>query len=86
MSEDEDGPYFDRLIRTIKEKARMVFALLPFKSISRRLTIELVYSQIFWYYYTISQNYIFTNMSLRTFILERVYAYNKICGPDSMFG
>ena len=84
-SEDEHEPHIERFIRT-KEKVRMVYSQLPFQRLSRRITIELVYSQIFWYNFTILEDYISNHMSPGTIVFGRVYDYSKICGPGSLFG
>lgn len=85
-SEDEHEPHVERFIRTIKEKVRMVFSQLPFEQLPRRMTIELVYCQIFWYNFTIPEDYISEHLSPGNIILGRVYDYSKICGPGSSFG
>ena len=47
-SEDEHEPYIERFNRTLKERYRMCFATLPFRQITRRMVVELVYLQICW--------------------------------------
>ena len=48
VSRDEHVPEVERLIRTIKERCRCFFALIPFKKIPHRMAIELVNTCIFY--------------------------------------
>ena len=47
-SEDEHEPYIEWFNITLKEQCRMCFATLPFRQITRRTVVELVYLQFFW--------------------------------------
>ena len=46
-SKDEHEPYIERYNITLKERCRMCFTTLPFKQITRRMVVELVYLQFF---------------------------------------
>ena len=48
VARGEHVPEIERQIRTIKERVRCVYAMLPFKKIPRRMLVELVYFSVFW--------------------------------------
>ena len=79
-AENEHEPYSERFNRTLKERCRMILATAPFLIIPRRMIVELVYLQVFWYNYTIPENYISITLGSGTNILGRTYDYNHICG------
>ena len=85
-SEGEHEPYSERFIRTVKEKCRVCYILVPFTRLPRRLAIELVYCQIFWYNFPVPSNYISENMGPAEIVVRQTHGYNKICGIGSMFG
>ena len=85
-SEDEHEPYVDIFIRTIKEKARLCLSLIPLTHLLKRLTVELVYCQLFWYNFLTPEDYISTNLGPGAIVIGRSYDYDKICGPGTMFG
>ena len=85
-SEDEHEPHIERFIRTLKERCRMCFSLLPFSKVPRRLAIELVYCQTYWYNFTIPADYISDRLGLAAIMTGRTYDYNKICGEGTQFG
>ena len=85
-SQDEHQPHVERFIRTLKERCRMCFSLLPFKRIPKRMTVELVYCQIYWYNFTIPYDYVSDRIGPGTIVLGRTYDYNKILGPGTLFG
>jgi len=45
-----------------------------------------VYHQIFWFNYTISENYISTVLGPGAIILGKTYNYNMICGEGYKYG
>ena len=47
-SAGEHIPEAERLIRTVKDRARGIYTTLPFERMPGRLVIELVYTSIFW--------------------------------------
>ena len=85
-AEDEHEPHIERFNRTIKERCRMVLAMTPFTKIPRRMVIELVYGQTFWYNFTIPEDYISKTYGPGTLILGRTYDYTKLCGTGSSYG
>ena len=85
-SEDEHEPHVERFIRTLKERCRMCFALLPFTRIPKRMVIELVYCQIYWHNFTIPADYISDRLGPAAIVLGRTYDYNSLCGPGTLFG
>ena len=48
VSRDEHVPEVERLIRTIKERCRCFFSIIPFAKIPHRMAIELVYTCVFY--------------------------------------
>ena len=85
-SQDEHQPHVERFIRTIKEKCRMCLSLTPFTKLTKRLVIELVYCQTYWYNFTIPSDYISDRLGPGTIVLGRTYDYNNILGPGTLFG
>ena len=77
-SKDEHEPYIERFNGTIKDRCRMIFAGLPFLRLPKRMVVYLVYHQIFWFNYTISENYISTVLGPGAIILGKTYNYNMI--------
>ena len=49
VSNDEHVPDIERHIRTMKERTRSMFNMLPFKKTPSRLIIEMVAASIFWW-------------------------------------
>ena len=47
-SADDDKSSIDQFNRSLKERFRMIFATLTFLLNPKRMTVELVYSQLFW--------------------------------------
>ena len=85
-SQDEHQPHVERFIRTLNERCRMCFSLLPFSNIPKRVTLELVYCQVYWYNFTIPEDYISDRLGPGAIVLGRVYDYQKILGPGTLFG
>lgn len=48
VSRGEHVPEVERYIRTVKERVRGTYGILPFTSIPTRMIIELVYNSVFW--------------------------------------
>jgi hypothetical protein len=48
VSNDEHVPDIERHIRTMKERTRSMYNMLPFKQMPTRLTIEMVSASTFW--------------------------------------
>ena len=49
------------------------------------MTVELVHHQVFWYNFMIPEDYISDRMSPGTIVTGRIYDYNMLCGPETMF-
>jgi hypothetical protein len=49
VSNDENVPDIERHIRTMKERTRSMYNMLPFKRMPSRLTIEMVLASTFWW-------------------------------------
>ena len=86
MAEDEHEPYIERFNRTITERYRMGIVGLPFIKLPKRMVVELVYAMIFWYNFTIPEDYISVTLGPGAIILGRAYDYNMLCGEGSKFG
>ena len=84
-ADDEHEPCIERFNRTIKEKCRMGFAGEPFTKLPNRM-VDLVYDTIFWYNFTIPDNYIFNILGPGAIVLDRAYGYNMFCGQGLKFG
>eukprot|EP00804_Cyclotella_cryptica_P027713 CCRYP_010317-RA/>CCRYP_010317-RA protein AED:0.22 eAED:0.22 QI:0/-1/0/1/-1/1/1/0/146 len=48
VSHDEHVPKIERYNRTIKERVRSAYNMLPFKFVPPIFIVELVYAQVFW--------------------------------------
>jgi hypothetical protein len=70
----------ERHIRTVKERVRSIYNTLPFKSISKRMLIELIYNCTFWLNSFPNALGISTTISPRTIITGyKKIDYNKHC-------
>ena len=85
-SQDEHQPNVERFIRTLKERARVCFAMIPFTKIPRRMVVELIYCQLYWYNFTIPEDYVSDRLGPGAIVLGRTYDFNKLCGPGTRFG
>ena len=85
-SEDDHEPHIERFNRTLKKRCRMIYASIPFLRLPRRMIIELVYQQIFWYNFTIPEDYISTVLGPTAIVLGRSYDYNMISSDGSKYG
>ena len=64
----------------------MTMATTSFLMMPRRMVVERVYLQVFWYNYTIPENYISTTLGPAAIVLGRTYDYNHLCGEGTKFG
>jgi len=85
-AEDEHEPYIERFNRTIKEKCRMGIAGVPFTKLPKRMIVELVYTMIFWYNFTIPEDYVSNTLGAGAIVLGLTYNYNALCGEGSKYG
>ena len=65
---DEHVPEIERYIRTVKERTRSQYCVLPFKYLPRRLVIELAYWSVFWLNAFVSKNGISQTRSPRAIV------------------
>ena len=79
VSRDEHVPDIERYIRTIKDRVRSQYSVLPFNHIPPLLLTELVYAQVFWRNMFVAPDGISTTMSPSEIILNRKIDYNKHC-------
>ena len=56
------------------------------KKLPRRMTIELVYSQVHWCNFTIPEEYISTAIGSASIVLGRTYTCNVLGGEETKFG
>ena len=85
-SVDEHTPFIERCNCTLKERCRMTFATTTFLLIPRCMTVELVYSQLFWLICFIPTDYVFSTSGHATMMSGRTYDYNLLCRYGSQFG
>ena len=82
-ADDKHEPYIERFNRTIKERYRMGITGVSFIKLRKKMVVELVYTTIFWYNFTIPENY---TLGPGAIILGQTYDYNMLCGEGSKFG
>ena len=68
-ADDEHEPYIERFNRTIKEKCCMGIAGTPFTKLPRRMIVELVCATIYWYNFTVPEDYISTTLGPGAIVL-----------------
>lgn len=79
VSRDEHVPEIERAIRTVKERVRSVYNVLPFPRLPRRLLTELVYYAVFWLNSFPAADGISSTISPRSLITGHVIDYNTHC-------
>ena len=77
VTADEHEPHIERFIRTSKERIRSVQCTLPFKKLPGKVTIELVYSCMFWWNAMIKFTGVSGTLSPRTIVTGMTLDYNK---------
>ena len=85
-AEDEHEPYIKRFNRTLNEMYRMGIAGVPFTILPKRMVVELVYTMVYWFNYTIPEDYVSNTLGPGAIILGKTYDYNKMCGNGSKSG
>ena len=48
--------------------------------------MELIYCQLYWYNFTIPEDYVSDRLGPGAIVLGRTYDFNKLCGPGTRFG
>ena len=71
-AENDHEPYIEKFNRTIKEKCGMGIHGATFLRFPRRMIVESVYTQIFWYNFTIPKDYISNNIGPSSVMLGRI--------------
>ena len=79
---DEHVPEIERFIRTIKERVRSTWNILPFQQFPNIMIIYMVYSAIFWINTVPPADGISTSMSPRTIVSGLTVDYNIHCKVD----
>jgi hypothetical protein len=78
-SENEHEPVIERYIRTVKERTRATWNVLPFKKIPVGMVIEIVKGSVMWLNTFPPTGGVSPNMSPRTLVTGRNMDYNKHC-------
>ena len=79
VTADEHEPHIERFIRTSKERIRSVQCTLPFEKLPGKVTIELVYSCMFWWNSMNKFKGVSGTLSPRTIVTGMTLDYNKHC-------
>ena len=58
----------------------MEIAGIPFTKLPKRMIVELVYAMIYWYNFTVPEDYISTTLEPGAIVLGRTYDFNAVCG------
>ena len=77
VARGEHLPEIERHIRTIKERVRCVYAMLPFKKIPSRMLVELVYFCVYWLNSFPARDGISDTLSPRAIVHGTNIDYNK---------
>jgi hypothetical protein len=72
-------PEIERHIRTLKDRVRAIYTTLPFKSIPKRMLIELIYNCTFWLNCFPTTEGISATMSPRSIITGYQVNFEKHC-------
>ena len=79
VSRDEHVPEIERYNRTIKERVRSAYNMLPFKFVPPVFIIELVYAQVFWRNMFALAGSISSTQSPSELVLNRKLDFNAHC-------
>ena len=78
-SRDEHVPEIERYNRTIKERVRGNYTMLPFQHLPPMIVIEMVYNAVFWCNMFTLKGGVSTTQSPSELILNRKLNYNSHC-------
>ena len=78
-SDDEHVPEIERHIRTIKERTRCIYNMLPFKKLPPAIIVEMVACSTFWWNSFPPEGGVTTTMSPRAIITGMEVDYTKHC-------
>ena len=76
---DEHVPQVERYIRTIKERARATYNMLPYQQLPSTLVIETIKTAVFWLNAFPYEKGVSDRMSPRTIVTGQVVDYSKHC-------
>jgi Reverse transcriptase (RNA-dependent DNA polymerase) len=79
VSNDEHVPEIERHIRTIKERVRCIYNMLPFKKMPNRMIVEMIKYSNFWWNSFPPSDSISTTMSPRAIVVGASIDYAKHC-------
>lgn len=79
VSRDEHVPEIERYNRTIKERVRSVYNMLPFKYVPPIFIVELVYAMVFWRNMFVIKGGVSPSQSPSELILNRRLDFNSHC-------
>jgi hypothetical protein len=79
VANDEHVPEVERYIRTIKERTRSVYNMLPYKRMPARILVEMVQASVFWLNTFPSSDGVSDTMSPRLLIVGFNVDYAKHC-------
>jgi hypothetical protein len=79
VAHDEHVPEIERYTRTTKERTRCIYTILPFKKIPARITIEMVYTSVFWLNMSPPADGVSTTHSPRNIICGHQLDYTTHC-------
>ena len=79
VAADKHVPEVERHIRTIKDRARSVYNMMPFDSLPARIIIELVYYCVFWLNCFPAAGGVSDTLSPRAIIVGTTLDYGKHC-------
>jgi hypothetical protein len=78
-SNDEHVGEIERYIRTVKERCRSMFSVLPFAQVPPHMVIEMVYSSVFWLNSFPPRDGVSESMSPREIVTGQKVDYSKHC-------
>ena len=78
-SNDEHVPDIERHIRTMKERVRSTYNMLPFKKMPQRLVIEMVSASTFWWNSFPPEGGVSETLSPRAIVTGMEIDYTKHC-------
>ena len=76
---DEHVGVMERFIRTIKERMRAIYNMLPFQKVPARLTIEMARASVFWLNNLPLKNGLYSELSPRTIVTGQKLDFKRHC-------
>jgi hypothetical protein len=81
-SNDEHVPEIERFIRTVKERTRCVYNIVPFPRMPSRMLVEMVQASVFWLNMFPPEDGVSDTISPRELIAGLKIDYNKHCKTE----